>query len=64
MRKNMQSKLLQWTLTLAGLVLGILFNNRGLIGLLPVLDKFGEDFSQLGPRHAHMAVELGLEKDF
>ena len=34
---GIQSKVLQYLLALAGLVLGILFNNRGVIGLLPVL---------------------------
>ena len=34
---NIKSKIVEWGLTLAGLVLGIVFNNRGAIGLLPVL---------------------------
>ncbi len=35
--RNIKSKALEWILTVAGVVLGILFNNRGLIGLLPVI---------------------------
>ena len=34
--KNIKSKAAEWTLILAGVVLGILFNNRGLIGWLPI----------------------------
>lgn len=35
--KNVKSKTVEWILTGAGVALGILFNNRGLMGLLPVL---------------------------
>ena len=35
--RNIQSKTVEWILTAAGVVLGIVFNNRGLMGLLPVL---------------------------
>ena len=35
--KNVKSKALEWSLILAGVVLGIAFNNRGLLGLLPVI---------------------------
>lgn len=38
--KNVKSKVLEWTLILAGVVLGIMFNNRGLLGLLPVVANF------------------------
>ena len=35
--KNIKSKVLEWTLILAGVVLGIVFNNRGLLGWLPII---------------------------
>ena len=35
--RNIKSKTLEWMLTIAGVALGVLFNNRGIIGLLPVL---------------------------
>ena len=35
--KNVKSKVVEWTLILLGVVLGIVFNNRGLIGWLPVV---------------------------
>jgi len=38
--KNYKSKVLDWILILAGVVLGIAFNNRGLLGLLPVVANF------------------------
>lgn len=38
--KEIKSRLLEWTLVAIGLVLGIAFNNRSIIGLLPVLGNF------------------------
>lgn len=35
--KNVKSKVLEWSLILAGVVLGIVFNNRGLLGWLPII---------------------------
>jgi len=35
--RNVKSKTVEWVLTIAGVALGIWFNNRGIIGLLPVL---------------------------
>lgn len=34
---NRKSRFLEWILTAAGLIMGIIFNNRGFLGLLPVL---------------------------
>ena len=38
--KNVKSKVLEWSLILAGVVLGVAFNNRGLLGWLPVVANF------------------------
>ena len=35
--KQVKSKVLEWVLILAGVVLGIIFNNRGLLGWLPII---------------------------
>ena len=35
--KNIRSKALEWSLILAGVVLGIVFNNRGMLGWLPII---------------------------
>lgn len=35
--KNIKNKVIEWVLIILGLVLGIVFNNRGIIGLLPVI---------------------------
>lgn len=35
--KNIKNKYLEWTLAVLGVVLGVAFNNRGLVGLFPVL---------------------------
>ena len=35
--KNVKSKALEWSLILAGVVLGVIFNNRRLLGWLPII---------------------------
>jgi len=35
--RNIKSKSLEWTLVVLGAVLGVAFNNRGVLGLLPVI---------------------------
>ena len=35
--KDMKNRFLEWGLILAGVVLGIVFNNRGLLGWLPII---------------------------
>ncbi len=35
--KNIKSKVIEWTLILLGVALGIVFNNRGLLGWLPIV---------------------------
>ena len=35
--KNVKSKWIEWTLILLGVVLGVIFNNRGLLGYLPIV---------------------------
>lgn len=35
--RKVNSKVLEWVLVALGVILGIVFNNRGLVGLLPVL---------------------------
>ncbi len=39
--KNVKSKVVEWTLIGRGVVLGIAFNNRGLLGWLPIVANFG-----------------------
>lgn len=35
--KNVKSRVLEWILIVAGVVLGVVLNNRGLLGLLPIV---------------------------
>ena len=35
--RNVKSKTVEWILTAAGVILGVMFNNRGWMGLFPVL---------------------------
>ena len=39
--RNIKSKLLEWVLVILGVVLGIVCNNRGWLGLLPVIGNLG-----------------------
>ena len=38
--KNVKSKVLEWVLVFAGVALGVIFNNRGLMGWLPIVANF------------------------
>ena len=38
--KNIKSRALEWVLIMAGVVLGVIFNNRGLLGWLPIVANF------------------------
>lgn len=38
--KNVKNKAVEWILILLGVVLGIVFNNRGLVGWLPIVSNF------------------------
>ena len=38
--KNIKSRIIEWTLITIGVVLGIVFNNRGLLGWLPIVANF------------------------
>lgn len=39
--KKLDSKLLRWVLVILGVVLGVLFNNMGIMGWLPIIANFG-----------------------
>ena len=39
--RNINNKLVEWTLVILGVLLGVVFNNRGLLGLLPVVANLG-----------------------
>lgn len=38
--QNVKSRILEWVLIATGVVLGILFNNRGILGWLPIIANF------------------------
>lgn len=60
--KNINSKILEWTLILLGAVLGLVFNNRGLIGLLPVIANFQYSVAvfRLKERPRALKVSFGI----
>lgn len=58
--KNVKSKVLEWTLILAGVVLGIIFNNRGLLGWLPIIANLEYSISVFKLKDNEKALKLAF----
>ncbi len=58
--KNVKSRVLEWALILSGVVLGILFNNRGLLGFLPVLANLEYSVSVFRFKDDEKALKLAF----
>ena len=60
--KNIKSKVVEWTLILAGVVLGLVLNNRGYLGLLPVIANFQYSVAvfRLKDRPRALKISFGL----
>ena len=58
--KNIKSKFLEWVLILAGVVLGILFNNRGLLGWLPIIANLEYSVSVFKLKDNEKALKLAF----
>ena len=58
--KNVKSKVLEWVLILAGVVLGIIFNNRGLLGWLPIIANFEYSVSVFKLKDNEKALKLAF----
>lgn len=58
--KNVKSKFLEWTLILAGVVLGVIFNNRGLLGWLPIIANLEYSISVFKLRGKEKALKLAF----
>ena len=58
--KNVKSKALEWGLVLAGVVLGIAFNNRGILGLLPVIANLEYSISVFRFKDNEKALKLAF----
>jgi ABC-type taurine transport system ATPase subunit len=58
--KNVKSKVLEWVLIMAGVVLGVLFNNRGLLGWLPVIANLEYSISVFKLRDNEKALKLAF----
>ena len=55
---KVRSKVLEWTLVILGVVLGVAFNNRGLIGLLPVVGNLQYTLVIFRLRHNEWALKI------
>ena len=58
--KQVKSKVLEWALILAGVVLGVLFNNRGLLGWLPILANLEYSVSVFKLKENEKALKLAF----
>ncbi len=58
--KNVKSRALEWGLILAGAVLGIAFNNRGLLGWLPVLANLEYSIAVFRLKDSEKALKLAF----
>ncbi len=58
--KNIKSKVLEWGLILAGVALGVLFNNRGLLGWLPILANLEYSVSVFKLKDNEPALKLAF----
>lgn len=58
--KNVKSKVLEWVLILAGVVLGIVFNNRGLLGWLPIVANFEYSVSVFKLKENEKALKIAF----
>lgn len=58
--RNIKSKPLEWLLVIFGVVLGVAFNNRGLIGLLPVVGNLQYTLSIFHFKDNERAVKVSF----
>jgi len=58
--KNVKSKAVEWGLILAGVVLGIVFNNRGLLGWLPIVANLEYSISVFKLKDNEKALKLAF----
>ena len=58
--KHVKSKVLEWVLILAGVALGIAFNNRGLLGWLPIIANLEYSISVFRLKNNEKALKLAF----
>ena len=58
--RNIKSKVLEWALILAGVALGIAFNNRGLLGWLPIIANLEYSISVFRLKDNERALKLAF----
>lgn len=58
--RNIKSKLLEWTLVVLGVALGVAFNNRGVLGLLPVVGNLQYTLSIFYLKDHERAVKVSF----
>lgn len=58
--KNVKSKAFEWALILAGVVLGVLFNNRGLTGWIPIIANLEYSVAVFAFRDREKSLKLSF----
>ena len=62
--KNVRSRLVEWTLIALGVVLGAVFNNRGLLGWLPIAANFEYSVAVFGLKNNEKGLKLAFLINF
>lgn len=57
---NLKSKIVEWILVLLGVVLGAIFNNRGIIGWLPIVANFEYSVAVFRFKNNEKALKISL----
>ena len=58
--KNVKSKAVEWSLILAGVALGVVFNNRGALGWLPIIANLEYSISVFKLKENEKALKLAF----
>lgn len=58
--KNVKSKALEWGLVVLGVALGVIFNNRGLLGYLPIVANLEYSVAMFQFKHSEKGLKLAF----
>ncbi|MBQ7670435.1 MAG: YgjV family protein [Clostridia bacterium] len=58
--KNIKSKVVEWILIVLGVALGVIFNNRGILGWLPIVANFEYSVAVFRFKNNERALKISL----
>ena len=62
--KNVKSRFVEWTLIALGVALGVVFNNRGLLGWLPIIANLEYSIAVFGLKNNERGLKLAFLINF